>query len=870
MRLYSLRSLLSGFALVACALGQNAPPPLNPAEVFNRARTRLLADAVRMPRYTCAQNITRNFYRPPSADKASCSQLLEKRDQRKHELQVFSWDKLQLDVAIIDNHEIHSWPGESKFDEAEIQKMVNNGPLGSGDFRNFIAAVFAGSATVRFSRHRVVNGKSLMEYTFSVDRNASRYEILIPPADIVTAYDGSFLLDPKTDDLVQLSVKTAELPAETHACQAVSEIQYGRIDIHGHEVLIPNETDLRMVYRNGREAMATTSYSSCHEYTSTSVLRFDDASANETPIKPVAEKESSRVLPDGIHFTSRILTPIDSETPAGKALEGVLRTPLRAKDKSILAPQGARIHARLVRLARHNGSMDYFEVGVRLESVEVNGARVKLHAAQLDRHAVPVDFASANPEDLEEQMAELPAPPPRNVGLYFFPREKLRVARIDGDWITTSATSENSPAPARDNRQQVLQTELQKIILAVRYSQKATELVGKDDRSNPAEPSTLPAQRYSEYPDLPEIISYRQKALDAGAAANTNVLNTIYPGLGDEFNNQFLKSLSLFIQSVTLQERVRGTAQGELLQSLHLSNEWADWYGIHREGIEKAIVLTQLNAEWPTITPSPLERREIPNTPSADMTAQTVQATVAPREEHSPVDSDEVKPPVKEGSDAANAAGSPPNSASPASTSAPAGIVIAAELSKSIDAKKNKAGDMVEAKTTGESHLPGAVVLPRDTKIVGRVSNTKARGKDSPGSMVEITFDHAVLKDNRQIPLQLTLQAVGRPVQAPQQTADPSITQSAPVSASAPPPVRSAASGNAASAPQAPPVSNNPDADSSIPGETSSRDVLDEKSQGMIGFDGVALSATPQSATISAAKGNVHLDKGTQLILRTP
>src|SRR5258708_4024431 len=50
-------------------------------------------------------------------------------------------------------------------------------------------------------------------------------------------------------------------------------------------------------------------------------------------------------------------------------------------------------------------------------------------------------------------------------------------------------------------------------------------------------------------------------------------------------------------------------------------------------------------------------------------------------------------------------------------------LVIAAELSKSLDARKNKVGDKVEAISTMDLLFHGQIVLPRDTKILGHVTN---------------------------------------------------------------------------------------------------------------------------------------------------
>ena len=90
---------------------------------------------------------------------------------------------------------------------------------------------------------------------------------------------------------------------------------------------------------------------------------------------------------------------------------------------------------------------------------------------------------------------------------------------------------------------------------------------------------------------------------------------------------------------------------------------------------------------------------------------------------------------------------------------------IVAELAKSVDAKKAKTDDKIEAKLTMDVLSHGAIVIPRGTKIIGHVIDARARTKQVPQSMVEIAFDRIVLKDGREIPLKATIQAVGVPMQ---------------------------------------------------------------------------------------------------------
>jgi hypothetical protein len=94
------------------------------------------------------------------------------------------------------------------------------------------------------------------------------------------------------------------------------------------------------------------------------------------------------------------------------------------------------------------------------------------------------------------------------------------------------------------------------------------------------------------------------------------------------------------------------------------------------------------------------------------------------------------------------------------SASLASGTAMNAELSQPVDAKKNKPGDPVTAKTTSATKSNGNVVVPKGTKLVGHVSEAKARAKGESESAVGIVFDKAVLKNGQEIPLNVALQAV--------------------------------------------------------------------------------------------------------------
>ena len=119
----------------------------------------------------------------------------------------------------------------------------------------------------------------------------------------------------------------------------------------------------------------------------------------------------------------------------------------------------------------------------------------------------------------------------------------------------------------------------------------------------------------------------------------------------------------------------------------------------------------------------------------------------------------------------ANRSGADASSTGSASTSASAnedgssagifnGTKIEATLASSLDAKKNKSGDRVEARTTQDVRENGKVVLKKGTHLVGHVTQAQARASGQSQSQLGIVFDHAVLKNGQQIPFNGRIQAL--------------------------------------------------------------------------------------------------------------
>src|SRR5215467_8587586 len=106
----------------------------------------------------------------------------------------------------------------------------------------------------------------------------------------------------------------------------------------------------------------------------------------------------------------------------------------------------------------------------------------------------------------------------------------------------------------------------------------------------------------------------------------------------------------------------------------------------------------------------------------------------------------------------AQANGSGKSQASSASLAA--GTLVNAELDKSLDSKKAKAGDAVTARTIEAVKEDGKVVLPKGSKLTGHVTRASARGKGDSDSTLGLQFDRVESKDGQAMAVHLSLQAM--------------------------------------------------------------------------------------------------------------
>jgi hypothetical protein len=369
--------------LILCSFTTTALFPQdeqNPRDLLLRIRDRLKQTVDRLPKYLCTQTVDRREYRPVLSEPvSSCARLLDQRKSPDWIVELSSSDRLHLDVAVSTGNEMYSWAGTGRFDDADLTDLVPHGAVSTGSFSSFLTMIFSTDETnFSYNAEITAGGRTFLEYGFRTPLAKSHYYFRTGSRRVAIAYDGTFLADRETLDLVRLAVHSGELPSETGACEATSTLTYGRVHLNDADFLLPSETLLRIVSSAGVEAVNRTVYTACHEFRGESVLK------SELPQDlPASNAASGKQLdvPAGLPFTVILTQDIDTSTAAaGDSIAAELATPIRDPTGTILVAKGAALTGRILRI-RHNYLPDRsWELTIGLETLDVAGTRVPFSA----------------------------------------------------------------------------------------------------------------------------------------------------------------------------------------------------------------------------------------------------------------------------------------------------------------------------------------------------------------------------------------------------------------------------------------------------------------------------------------------------------
>ena len=341
---------------ISCAQPDLAPHKL----LLEKIKLKMAENLTQLPDYTCLQTVERSQRRAAS-----------------HKFELL--DLVRLEVGLAQGKELFAWPGSGKFDDRDVTEMVQGGTIGNGNFALHARAVFlSGTANIHYAGDEDFEQRSVHRFDYDVPLKRSTYRLQVPPNQSLVAYHGSFWADRQSLDIVRLVVDADHIPRELEIQEARKVIDYARMPIGSSEFLLPMRSELELLDLRGNESRNRTVLSTCRQFAGEAVLTFGEPPASvDSQALPVEERD----LPAGLNLDVRLETDIDSTSAAsGDPVVAILQRDVKSKGQ-VLAPKGAKLRGRLVRLERGSSrAFDYYTVGLQFSILEFGNVRARTAA----------------------------------------------------------------------------------------------------------------------------------------------------------------------------------------------------------------------------------------------------------------------------------------------------------------------------------------------------------------------------------------------------------------------------------------------------------------------------------------------------------
>jgi hypothetical protein len=268
---------------------RQAPPPSSEeqAAIIDEVRAYALDYSKSLPDFICTQ-VTRRFLAPPPGTRFGGSADSEPSWQ--------SQDTLTIRLSYF----------EQKEDYKPI--LVNNritnqdykslgGSLVSGDFGSMMKEIFEPSSQARFEWDHwgTLRSKLAMAFAYHVEQARSQWHITYgAQLDIVPAYHGLVYVDPKSHEVVRVTLEAENLPAGFPVKMAQTILDYDSADIAGHRFLLPIK-DLTLMRADDYLSKNETEFRMYRKYSAESELKFD--AETPEPLPPEKTKETPATVP---------------------------------------------------------------------------------------------------------------------------------------------------------------------------------------------------------------------------------------------------------------------------------------------------------------------------------------------------------------------------------------------------------------------------------------------------------------------------------------------------------------------------------------------------------------------------------------------
>jgi hypothetical protein len=347
---------------------------IDPQILLNKVRQNIAATVRQAPRYTCTETIERFWYANRKLVRPGCD---TDRPPEIRPRNLIRSDSLRLDVAVGAGQEIFAWHGQRSFQTEEIDKLVTDGPISSGNYFSFLSSIFLeGVAKIDFRKFANEGDRRLAVYGYAVRIDESRFTTRTDSGSAVMGYHGEFTVDVSKGELEQLEILADDMPESAHVCAFNMKTNYKATLLKGIPFELPASVAMDVLSPSHERSNTVTEYHDCHEFQAESVLRFDAAPKETVPEAPMPV----RSLPAGISLRIRLKSNVAVDSAwAGDPMKGELAEDVMNPAGQVLIPKGTSVQGLLLRVETVFQPLHSYQISLQFRELHFAGEEYRLN-----------------------------------------------------------------------------------------------------------------------------------------------------------------------------------------------------------------------------------------------------------------------------------------------------------------------------------------------------------------------------------------------------------------------------------------------------------------------------------------------------------
>jgi hypothetical protein len=324
-----------------------------PADLAERVRAALSQFVEKTPRYTCTETIERLERGAACGD---CEQF----------------DRIRVDVVVVDGHDLYALPGGSAMDPRELRQQFPTGLLVAGTFSGLLKGTLLKAASRDFAGEETRAGRRLLRFAYRVPVEAGAYRVSSGGQSVIAGYEGFFGVAPDTFEPVYVEARAIGLPDSIALRRVISRVEYARTPIAGGEFVLPAGDEMIATQASGAVSRIHTRYSGCRQYAAESSIRFGEPGLAEGSGGPRPEE----ALPGGLAFEAVLTAPVlFAAAAAGDRITARVTSPVK-HDGAVVIPKESLLAGRISRVSMFRDRAGEERIlGVRFTELELDDGR---------------------------------------------------------------------------------------------------------------------------------------------------------------------------------------------------------------------------------------------------------------------------------------------------------------------------------------------------------------------------------------------------------------------------------------------------------------------------------------------------------------